>query len=83
MFARLPEDEYKVLCKQVLERDGYRCRHCGFRSTLHIHHVIFRSAGGVDEEYNLITLCTKCHDDLHAGRLELIIEPDRITWRHQ
>lgn len=37
------------------------------------HHVIYVSAGGLDTLDNLITLCRKCHDDIHAGRLKLEI----------
>jgi hypothetical protein len=37
------------------------------------HHVIYRSAGGLDVLNNLITLCRKCHDDIHAGRLKIEI----------
>lgn len=37
------------------------------------HHVIFKSAGGLDVLNNLITLCRKCHDDIHAGRLRVEI----------
>jgi 5-methylcytosine-specific restriction endonuclease McrA len=82
MFDRLPEDEYSVLRQQVLERDGWKCRHCHFRQNLHVHHIVFRSQGGPDILWNLLTLCDQCHTDLHEGCLELIIEPDRITWRH-
>lgn len=38
---------------------------------LEVHHIIFRSQHGSDEESNLITLCKTCHDALHAGTLPL------------
>jgi hypothetical protein len=36
-----------------------------------VHHIIFRSAQGSDEEANLLTLCKTCHDALHAGAITL------------
>ncbi len=58
----------------VLTRDGYRCQHCQGTSKdtrLEVHHVIFRSQNGSDEETNLLTLCKTCHDGLHAGTITL------------
>jgi 5-methylcytosine-specific restriction endonuclease McrA len=47
----------------------YRCRACGFRQNLHVHHIQYRSRLGLDTKENLVTLCNECHDDLHKGRL--------------
>lgn len=65
MKLRLPEDEYRALCKSILRRDGWKCRSCFMRNNLHVHHIIFRSQQGPDEEWNLITLCNSCHDGVH------------------
>lgn len=59
---------------KVLNRDGYTCQCCkGKRrdSKLEVHHIIFRSQGGSDEEDNLITLCHTCHWKLHNEGLKL------------
>ncbi len=58
----------------VLTRDGYCCRHCKGKTKdkrLEVHHIIFRSENGSDEEDNLITLCKTCHDALHQGKVAL------------
>ena len=58
----------------VLTRDGYCCQHCKGKSKdkrLEVHHIVFRSENGSDEEYNLITLCKTCHDALHRGEVIL------------
>ena len=58
----------------VLSRDNYTCQHCRGKSKdskLEVHHIIFRSENGSDEESNLITLCKTCHDKLHEGKIEL------------
>ena len=52
--------------KLILERDGHRCRDCGFPGRLEIHHVIPLHRGGSDEEDNLLTLCRACHLAKHA-----------------
>jgi hypothetical protein len=58
----------------VLTRDGYTCQQCKGKSKdrrREVHHIIFRSQNGSDEEANLVTLCKICHDALHAGEITL------------
>jgi hypothetical protein len=58
----------------VLTRDGYTCQRCQGKSKdqrLEVHHLVFRSEHGSDEEANLLTLCKTCHDSLHAGTVTL------------
>ena len=46
----------------VFERDKYTCQVCGAKNKiLHTHHIVYRSLGGTDRAYNLITICTDCH----------------------
>ena len=57
----------------ILHRDGYQCqsgRKIKHSNKLHIHHIQFRSEGGTNTPSNLITLCKRCHEDLHAGKFE-------------
>jgi hypothetical protein len=44
---------------------------------LHVHHVIFRSKNGTDTPGNLKVLCETCHNDLHAGKFELIAKKSK------
>lgn len=56
----------------VLNRDNYKCQYCKGKhkdSKLEVHHIIFRSRGGSDDESNLITLCHTCHKNLHSGKI--------------
>jgi 5-methylcytosine-specific restriction endonuclease McrA len=62
---RLDEDAYRLLRRQVLERDGWRCQNCGSMRELQPHHLKFRSNAGNDAERNLITLCQACHSSVH------------------
>lgn len=57
---------------RVLNRDNYICQCCKGKhkdSKLEVHHIVFRSQGGSDEESNLITLCHTCHKNLHSGKI--------------
>ena len=54
----------------VMRRDGCACRRCGSRDRPEVHHIMFRSHGGSDHPYNLVTLCHACHVREHSG------------WRH-
>lgn len=59
----------------VLNRDSYACQYCKGKhkdKKLEVHHIVFRSQGGSDEESNLVTLCHTCHKALH----DLKIRPD-------
>jgi 5-methylcytosine-specific restriction endonuclease McrA len=66
---KLDPAKYEILHRQVLERDGWRCQFCGSMLHLQVHHLKFRSRSGGDEEQNLITLCARCHEKVHASHL--------------
>ena len=48
--------------ERVLERDRFRCRACGTRSRLVVHH-----RHGSNEPNLLVTLCIRCHTRIHCG----------------
>jgi hypothetical protein len=61
--------------REVLRRDEYTCRECGWNHTLwnssdprflEIHHIIPHVRGGESTQDNLETLCNVCHDVIHA-----------------
>jgi predicted restriction endonuclease len=60
----------------IAVRDKYRCRLCGkacrygdpIETRADAHHIIFASAGGPDESWNLLHLCRGCHDLCHKVR---------------
>ena len=69
---------YSSRREAVLHRDNYTCQCCGKKNCrLEVHHIIFRSNGGTDDEENLITLCKGCHDGVHAGIVELNKKPKK------
>lgn len=64
----------------VLSRDNYKCQHCKGKSKdskLEVHHIVYKSNGGSDEQENLITLCNSCHYKLHHGEITLKLKGKR------
>ena len=56
----------------VLTRDEHQCyfkKPCSKK--LHVHHIVFRSQGGSDAPSNLVTLCEKHHQQVHAGKIKV------------
>lgn len=73
--AEVDEGAYftHVTSRNVLDRDNWQCQACGTggENRLHVHHVVFRSQGGSDDPSNLVTVCWKCHERIHAGKLSI------------
>lgn len=66
--------------KQVYERDHNACRLCGWNRErwnrddpriLELHHVMEHARSGANTANNLIVLCSRCHDDIHAHRQDI------------
>ena len=75
--------EYSSRREAVLNRDNYTCQCCGKKHIrLEVHHIIFRSLGGTDDERNLITLCEKCHKAVHDGILILTKKPKELKLKY-
>lgn len=67
-FVDAAEERVKMtpqLRYQIIKRDGYRCRACGFAvqdgARLHVDHIHPVSKGGATVEGNLQTLCASCN----------------------
>ena len=67
--------------REVYQRDNNTCRNPNCRWSmddwtpedpriLELHHIIGHADKGANTVENLMVLCSKCHDDVHAGRLE-------------
>ncbi|MEE8459921.1 MAG: AAA family ATPase [Phycisphaerales bacterium] len=70
----------RSLRRKVYARDGHRCRCCGSRHSLHVHHIIPWSCGGKTCLENLITVCRWCHSLIHAGLITITGSCER-DWR--
>ena len=56
-------------------RDKYQCQHCSSKNDLQAHHIRQRKDGGTYRVSNGLTLCKKCHSELHKGLWQLNIKP--------
>ena len=59
-MARIPRKTLNL----VVERDEETCVSCGSLAT-QVHHIIFKSHSGSNDERNLILLCNQCHRNAH------------------
>jgi 5-methylcytosine-specific restriction endonuclease McrA len=46
---------------EILERDDFRCQHCGVRRFLTVDHILPVGLGGTNDPSNLQTLCNSCN----------------------
>lgn len=71
-YQKGPNYGFENTKAMVLNRDNYTCQCCKGKhkdSKLEVHHIVFRSQGGSNEESNLITLCHTCHKNLHNEKI--------------
>ena len=63
----------KAQRKEVLRRDGWCCKTpgCPNKIWLHLHHLKSYAEGGETVPENLLSLCSGCHANLHAGDLRI------------
>lgn len=53
--------------KTIVQRDGKLCVRCGARYE-EIHHIVFRSQGGLGTVDNGVCVCHTCHEYAHGSR---------------
>ena len=70
-YQRGPQYGFENVKEYVRCRDGYRCRKCGSKTHLEVHHIVQRKDGGSNIPDNLVTLCHDCHAALHRGEFAL------------
>ena len=54
-------DEWEFKRKQRIKKDGGKCKNCGRKFDLEVHHKNYNTLGNEDLS-DLITLCKECHD---------------------
>ena len=68
----------------IFERDGWRCAvpACTARTSLHDHHVLYRSHGGENARDNRVAICAAHHlNAIHKFRIRVAgIAPHDLTW---
>jgi len=74
--VRLKGKALKILIGGVLARDNFTCQYgkfCkkGSYTPIDAHHIVYKSRLGPDSKENLITLCRKCHDQVHKLNISI------------
>lgn len=73
--------------RTVYERDRNTCVSCGWHRDqwsrddpriLELHHIEEHAGGGANTEENLVVVCSRCHDDVHAGRIRMRVTSDGV-----
>jgi 5-methylcytosine-specific restriction endonuclease McrA len=52
--------QWRKIRQRILNRDGHTCQVCGMEGNS-VDHIVPRSAGGGDHDWNLQTLCVSCN----------------------
>jgi 5-methylcytosine-specific restriction endonuclease McrA len=71
------EDVVRV---EVLERDHFACRKCGWKVTdrkpgdprhlIELHHLLYHAQKGKNTVDNLIAVCNVHHDEIHRRKMD-------------
>ena len=62
----LQTDVWKEIRRQIWERDGHKCTICGTGENITVHHHRYPAmAWGTEKPETLITVCDKCHAEIH------------------
>jgi hypothetical protein len=65
------------MAEQIRNRDnGCRFPGCETKRRVHIHHIVEWQDGGETDFHNLISLCSRHHHLLHAGKWQIIGDPE-------
>ena len=64
-------DEWAEISMRVLKRDGFKCRKCGKKYYLGVHHIIPWKKNPDNSMKNLITLCSSCHKTMDNDYLRV------------
>lgn len=64
-YDAMNSEKWQITRKEVIKRDGCKCRFCGSTACLQVHHIRYQNCYGQTDYYdksNLITLCAPCHE---------------------
>ena len=70
--------------QKILERDKYTCACCGvegdvYNNVVEPHLIVPKIAGGKEKDNNAITVCNRCHKQIHLYSVDKLEKPDLMT----
>lgn len=69
----LKSESWQSVRRTALKRDGWVCQQCGTGKNLEVHHINYEHLGQEGELEDVITLCRKCHERVHANDRHTVI----------
>ncbi len=63
-YEYLKSDQWQHLRKVVLDRNNHKCMLCPNTTKLNVHHITYQNLFN-EKLYQLKTLCSDCHTNLH------------------
>ena len=54
------------------QRDFETCQVCGSKERAEGHHIMDYQFGGAASIDNIVTLCQKCHKEVHNGKIDIL-----------
>ena len=61
------KEKNKQIYQKIVDEQPY-CQLCGSTNWLEIHHIVYRSENGSNDERNLIRLCKYHHQEMHKNK---------------
>ena len=80
-YAALHRGRWAKVRRAVLDRDGWRCRHCGAYGNECDHVIPLHRGGAPYDPANLQTLCRGCHVEKTRADNGHRPDPARKAWR--
>lgn len=65
-------NEHRIAQRRGRERDGNVCQICGSSEHVEGHHIIDHQFGGAAAIDNIVALCHRHHNEVHAGRIDIL-----------
>lgn len=62
----IKSSDWKKQSKRRMAIDDFKCQRCGTAKNLVVHHITYDRLGNEKME-DLITLCRKCHEEIHKN----------------
>ena len=56
-----------------LRLDDFKCKRCGSAKNVQVHHTNYKRVGMEDVDNDLVTLCRKCHAEIHGVEDEEVL----------
>ena len=66
---KLTDQRWITLRNKILSRDNYKCRNCGSKQNLQVHHLKYTGEPWEAPENDLLTLCEGCHKKAHSKQI--------------